>query len=231
MVDQPYSRYPVYEADIDSIVGFVHVRDILQHAASGHGANPLSTVLREIAYFPSTVRVPVAMRQLRAASTHIAVVVDEYGGTDGIVTLEDLLEELVGEIWDEYDDVEQRKNMRLHESRSFDGSTNLEDFAEATGIHLSDGPYETVAGWMLAQLGRIARADDVVVINSEQTEDDEDDSRHNGIRYQLEVTQLKGNRIAAVRLHKTANALESNAPDPEGPDPEGTERPAPTNEA
>lgn len=204
VVDQPYSRYPVYEGDIDNIVGFVHVRDILQHAASGNGEKPISAVLREIGYFPASVRVPDAMRQLRATATHIAVVVDEYGGTDGMVTLEDLLEELVGEIWDEYDDAEQRETMRLHESRTFDGSTNLEDFAEATGIHLIEGPYETVAGWMLAQLGRIARSDDVVRIHPEQTDDHEDDVSANGIRYQLEVTELNGNRISAVRLRKTA---------------------------
>lgn len=212
VVNQPYSRYPVYEDDIDNIIGFVHVRDILQHAASGHGENPGASVLRKIAYFPASVRVPEAMRQLRATSTHIAVVVDEYGGTDGIVTLEDLLEELVGEIWDEYDVAEQRKNMRLHESRSFNGSTNLEDFADVTGIHLSEGPYETVAGWMLAQLGRIARPDDVVVIHPGQTEDAEDDLTLNGIRYQLEVSGLQGNRITAVRLRKTAAAPNESEP-------------------
>ncbi|KAB1643421.1 hemolysin family protein [Gulosibacter chungangensis] len=210
VVNQPYSRYPVFETDIDNIIGFVHVRDILQHAASGHGDNLVASVLRKIAYFPASVRVPDAMRQLRATSTHIAVVVDEYGGTDGIVTLEDLLEELVGEIWDEYDVAEQRKNLRLHESRSFPGSINLEDFADATGIHLSEGPYETVAGWMLAQLGRIARPGDVVVIHPDQTEDGEDDLSLNGIRYQLEVAQLQGNRITAVQLRKTAPAQNGN---------------------
>lgn len=210
VVDQPYSRYPVYAGDIDSIVGFVHVRDILQHAASGNGDKPVSAVLRRIGYFPSTVRVPDAMRQLRATATHIAVVVDEYGGTDGIVTLEDLLEELVGEIWDEYDHVEQRETMRLHESRTFDGSMNLEDFAEATGIHLDEGPYETIAGWMLAQLGRIARADDVVPIQPEQTEDREDDVSARGIRYQLEVTELNGIRISEVQLRKTATGSDGD---------------------
>ncbi|MGO1543679.1 MAG: hemolysin family protein [Gulosibacter sp.] len=204
VIDQPYSRYPIYEEEIDNIIGFVHVRDILQLAASDNGEKPITAVLRDIGYFPSSVRVPQAMRQLRVSSTHIAVVVDEYGGTDGIVTLEDLLEELVGEIWDEYDQDEQRATMKLHESRNFDGSTNLEDFAEATGITLDEGPYETVAGWMLARLGRIAREDDVVVIHPAQTEDQEDDHAENKVQYQLEITQLHGNRISAVQLRKTS---------------------------
>ncbi|MDJ1370541.1 hemolysin family protein [Gulosibacter molinativorax] len=216
LVDQPYSRYPVFDGDIDNIIGFVHVRDILQHAASGHGDSVISSLMRKIAYFPSTVRVPDAMRQLRATATHIGVVIDEYGGTDGIVTLEDLLEELVGEIWDEYDSVERRAILRLHESRSFDGSMNLEDFAEATGIHLPEGSYETIAGWMLDQLGRLARADDIVPIEPDQTEDYEDDLTSNGVRYQLEVAQLNGNRIAEVKLRKTV----ADADDREGLEPE-----------
>ena len=126
---------------------------------------------------------------------------DEYGGTDGMITLEDLLEELVGEIWDEYDREEQHAVLALHESRLLDGATNLEDFAAATGVHLPDGPYETVAGWLLAQLGRVAAIGDAVPVPADLTDDPEDDA-DTGLLYQLEVAQAEGNRIQAVRLRK-----------------------------
>ncbi|SJM56558.1 hemolysin family protein [Gulosibacter sp. 10] len=204
IVDQPYSRYPIFDGIIDRIIGFVHVRDLLETASSGRGDRPVTGIMRTIEYLPSSVRVPNAMQQLRASSTHIAVVVDEYGGTDGLVTLEDLLEELVGEIWDEYDAAEHRAALRLHESRRFDGATNLEDFADLTGIRLPEGPYETVAGWMLDRLGRLARPEDVVPIDPGCTEDREDDDAAEGVRYQVEVAELHGNRIAAVQLRKTS---------------------------
>src|SRR5699024_7496337 len=114
--NQPYSRYPVYEETIDDTIGFIHVRGLLEAATRGEGDLPLREIAGTIQYFPGTLRLPAAMRQMRASGNHLAMVVDEYGGTDGLVTLEDLLEELVGEIWDEYDRDEHRAVMQLHES-------------------------------------------------------------------------------------------------------------------
>ncbi|MGP6173573.1 hemolysin family protein [Corynebacterium sp. A21] len=198
VVEKSFSRYPVFEGDIDEIIGFIHVRDLL---VESDGEREIRDLVREIAFLPGTVKLPLALGQMRAHGFHIAIVMDEYGGTDGMITLEDLLEELVGEIWDEFDREEKHAVMQLHETRQLDGATNLEDFAEATGVYLPEGPYETVAGWMLSQLGRVAEAGDTLPVPAAWTIDPEDD---NGARivYQLEVTRTQGNRITTVRLRK-----------------------------
>ncbi|QGU06965.1 Hemolysin C [Corynebacterium occultum] len=201
VVEGSYSRYPVFEDGIDEIIGFIHVRDLLVEAARGHGEKEVRELVREIAFLPGTVHLPQALTQMRAHGHHIAIVMDEYGGTDGMLTLEDLLEELVGEIWDEFDRDEKQALLKLHESRQLDGSTNLEDFADATGVFLPEGPYETVAGWILSRLGRVAATGDTFPVPAAWTRDPEDDDS-SGIRYRLEVTQVQGNRIQTVKLHK-----------------------------
>ncbi|RSZ65506.1 HlyC/CorC family transporter [Corynebacterium hylobatis] len=220
IMDRPYSRYPVYDESIDDIVGFVHVRDLLEQGASGNGEVPIGDIVRPIAQFPGSISLPEAMSQMRASGQHIAMVVDEYGGTDGMVTLEDLLEELVGEIWDEYDTDQRRAFMRLHESRFLAGMMNLEDFAEATGITLPDGPYETIAGWLLTRLGRLGQEGDVVDIPPEFTADPDDDEGEGEAvaRYELAIAEVSGNRIVTVELRKsgrtdpTEDTVEESSP-------------------
>jgi putative hemolysin len=119
--------------------------------------------MREIRYIPSTARVLPTLTSMRADGSHIAVVVDEYGGTDGIVTLEDLVEEVVGEIFDEYDtDAEQPLSEGEH--GTVEGRLNLQDFEEATGVPLPRGASDTVAGFVVERLGRLAHVGDVVEV-------------------------------------------------------------------
>lgn len=156
--DLPFSRYPVAEQTIDDVVGFVHVRDLTDDPERA-----LSAVTREIRYIPSTARVLPTLTAMRAEGSHIAVVVDEYGGTDGIVTLEDLVEEVVGEIFDEYDtDAEQP--LAEGEHGTVEGRLNLQDFEEATGVTLPRGASDTVAGFVVERLGRLAHVGDVVEV-------------------------------------------------------------------
>lgn len=179
----PYTRYPVIGRSVDDIIGFVHVRDLLGPVESSTGT--VADLCRPIPFFPGTNRILPAMTQLRRAGVHIAVVIDEHGGTDGIVTLEDLVEELVGEIRDEYDPPEPDvPPVPSGGTRRVDGGMNIEDFAELTGIELEDGPYDTAAGFVTARLGRLPRRGDTVRVG----------------RHQLRVATIDGLRVTEIEV-------------------------------
>lgn len=178
--DLPFSRYPVIGEDFDDLIGFVHVRDLL-----GAPDRPVREVVRELPQLPVTNRLLPSLSMLRAQGAHIAVVVDEYGGTDGIVTLEDLVEELVGDIRDEYDLPEPAEDAEVVDG-VVDARITIEEFAERTGVELADGPYETVAGFVMARLGRLGAVGDQVPVG---------DGSHG-----LVVTEVEGRRTLKVRL-------------------------------
>ena len=150
----PYSRLPVYQGSYDNVIGFVHIRDLLDPARTNR---PLTVgqVSRHVKFMPNSKTVLAALSEMRRERAHLAIVVDEYGGTAGIVTLEDLVEELIGDIRDEYD-VDQDRPRRLRTGEvEVDGLLNLHEFEEQTGIELPEGPYETAAGFVLAGLGEV----------------------------------------------------------------------------
>nr|MBA3529811.1 HlyC/CorC family transporter [Propionibacteriaceae bacterium] len=134
LLQAPHSRYPVMGESADDIVGFVHVRDLLNPEVSSR-TTPVSHLARPVLSLPDTVRVLRALSDMRRASAHLAIVLDEYGGTAGIVTMEDLVEELVGDITDEYDVVVEER-VSLRGNLEVDGLTTLDDFAEKTGFVL-----------------------------------------------------------------------------------------------
>jgi putative hemolysin len=179
--DLPYSRYPVTGEGFDDVVGVLHVRDLL---GSGAGPDRLVTdVCRTVLMLPGTKMVLPAVSIMRQEGMHLAVVVDEYGGTDGIVTLEDLVEELIGDIRDEYD-VEERAPSG--DPADIDGGLSLEDFADVTGIELRDGGYETVAGYAIALLGHIPEVGERVGVDGGT----------------LEVTEVVGSRVTRLVLRR-----------------------------
>jgi putative hemolysin len=185
----PHSRYPVVRSSTDDVVGFVHVRDLFDPHMSGRSIR-VGELARDILVLPGTKRVLPALSEMRRGGSHLAVVVDEYGGTAGIVTLEDLVEELVGEIRDEYDTDEQAAAAFSGGVVDVDGLMNLDDFAAKTGMRLPAGPYETAAGYMVARLGRLAKTADVVEFGAAR----------------LEVVALDGRRAARIRVHPPAAA-------------------------
>ena len=185
--DLPYSRYPVTGSSVDDVLGFIHVRDLMPDPdlPDGNGRT-VAQILRPILFLPGTATVLPSLTRMRRESSHIALVADEYGGTDGIVTLEDLVEELVGEIYDEYDTGRDPEDRYRREKGQLvvDGALILQEFERLTGIGLPEGQYETVAGYILEQLGRMARPGDTVPAP--------------GCR--LEVLGVRRRRIGAVRV-------------------------------
>lgn len=152
---EKFSRYPVYEENIDQIIGILHVKDVIRIAARPDGPFPLREIIRKPLLVPESKRTDVLLRELQQHQTHIAVVVDEYGGTAGIVTIEDLLEEIVGNIFDEHD-VEEKEIVKVDEQTyQIKGTAGLHEIRDFFGIHLPVEEYDTISGFIIGQLGRI----------------------------------------------------------------------------
>ncbi len=182
-----YSRFPVYQESYDDVIGFVHTRDLMDSRAEAD-SRKVGEVCRPVKFLPISKMVLSALSEMRKDRAHLAIVVDEYGGTAGIVTLEDLVEELIGDIQDEYDE-EATHPRQLHGGElEVDGLLNLDEFAEQTGLELPEGPYETVAGFLLAALGHLPDSGESVQVGGRK----------------LTVTGLDGRRISRVRVSPAA---------------------------
>jgi putative hemolysin len=179
----PYSRLPVYQGSYDNVIGFVHIRDLLGPAAPDKAAL-VDQAVRPIKFLPISKTVLSALSEMRRERAHLAIVADEYGGTAGIVTLEDLVEELIGDIRDEYDSGEAPATKLPQGEVEVDGLLNLDEFAEQTSIRLPEGPYETVAGYVLAALGELPTPGDAVEIPG----------------YTITVNEMDGRRISRLRV-------------------------------
>ncbi|GAA3756480.1 putative hemolysin [Spinactinospora alkalitolerans] len=179
-----FSRFPVYDGGYDRVIGFVHVRDLLQRSSESGDAS-VRGIVREVPFLPSTKQVLDSMTEMRGGGHHMAIVLDEYGGTAGIATLEDLVEELVGEIRDEYDRPEKGVRHLQDASIEVSGLLNLTEFAEQTGLRLPKGAYETAAGYVMTALGRVPS-----VGASVDTEEG----------HRLTVAEMDGRRVDRIRV-------------------------------
>jgi len=157
-----YSRFPVEDGSVDQLVGIVHVKQAVAVPRDRRADVPVGALASEVIRVPETIHLDALLGQLRAKGYQMAVVVDEYGGTAGVVTLEDLVEELVGEVSDEHD----RSRVGVVRSRgwfTFPGQLRPDELRDRTGVTVpEDGPYDTVAGWVMAELGRIPAVGDEV---------------------------------------------------------------------
>ena len=182
IAEMPHSRYPVIGESPDDVLGFIHIRDIITPALAERSIR-LSELVRDLPRYPGTKGVIPTLSDMRRRSVHFALVEDEYGGTAGIVTLEDLVEELVGDIRDEYDEVDTE---RVAGDLVLDGTTNLEDFAEEVGVELPEGPYETVSGFIMAQTGQLPEPDQTVDIEG----------------FRLTVVEVENRRATRVKVER-----------------------------
>jgi putative hemolysin len=205
VIKAPHSRYPVMGESADDILGFVHVRDLLDPEISTRSI-PVAEVARPVLSLPETARVLRALTEMRRAPSHLAIVLDEYGGTAGIVTMEDLVEELVGDITDEYDVVAQDR-ITSRGALVVDGLTTLDQFAEETGFVLPEGPYDTVAGYFMAQLGQLPAIGDVVRGLVSLAGDDDAEP----VSLELRVTELDRRRASSIVVRRIESELTPRA--------------------
>ena len=187
-VDKAHSRYPVIRGSSDEVIGFIHVRDLLDTSLATRETKIIELV-RSIIFLPGTKGILPALSEMRKQGQHVAIVLDEYGGTDGIVTLEDLVECLIGDIRDEYD--EDETDIAI-ESRTgdfeVDGLISIEDLVDQTNLEVPDGPYETASGFVMHHLGRIPKEHDVVVVD--------------GVR--ITVLSMEGKRAGQLLISRNA---------------------------
>lgn len=205
LAGKSHSRYPVVGRDVDDVLGFLHIRDLfdLDHAER---QAPISQLVRPIESLPQSVRILHALSVMRSNNAHLVIVTDEYGGTAGIVTMEDLVEELVGDITDEFDG-RGESDPAPTRAGEIDGLTTLEEFAEAFDRVLPEGPYDTVAGFVMAQLGRLPQVGDRVEVMLSAADGDDPDVVS---PYTLRVTELDGRRAARLAVEAGAPAAEAS---------------------
>ena len=179
------SRFPVYRENVDDIVGIVYAKDLMRAERDDKTASPVGELMRPPQFVPETKRVAELLREMQARKTHIAIVVDEYGGTSGLVTMEDMLEELVGEIADEFD-TEEVAVVRTESGDLVvsDASLNVDDLNDDFDLSLPEGDWDSLGGLVFSLLGQLPDVGDVVDVDG----------------YRLVVESMDGRRVGTVRV-------------------------------
>ncbi len=191
----PFTKYPAFEGDLDHILGIVHVKDLVQpQRVEGQAA--VRGLIREALFVPDTIKLDALLREFQTKRQRIAIVLDEYGGTAGLVTLADLITELMGPVRDSFDKSTPDIQLKADGSALIDGLTSIEDVNDRFGLSLKDENYDTIAGYVLGKLERIAKLGDIV--ETEGT--------------QLKVEAMDGLRIAKVLLTKKPNTSNESEP-------------------
>ena len=196
-----YSKLPVYEETIDNVIGVVHDRELLIALANGEIATTdLRSLMRPVAHVPENKRLSELLREMQRAKYSLAIVLDEYGGTAGLVTMEDLLEEIVGEIRDEHDEGEEEPIRRIAEDETIvEAGTNIEDVNAALGVALPHEEFETIGGYTVGLFGRLPQEGEEIRAGA-------------GVR--LRVDRTRGRRILAVRVFTNGKAHANGADEP-----------------
>mgnify|MGYP003295021684 CR=1 FL=1 len=176
------SRIPLYEYDIDNIKGVLYIKDVLNKPKE----TKLRDLMREAYYIPETKKINELFDELKRLKIQMAIVIDEYGGTAGLVTMEDVLEEIVGDIFDEYDEIESLYEVVDDKTFIFDAGITIYDLSKVLGINIEEGDYDTLSGYMLELLGRLPKEGEHPEITTD--------------RLNLKVEDFKDKRILTVRI-------------------------------
>ena len=196
-----YSKLPVYDESVDNVIGVVHDRELLISLANGAIATtPLRSLMRPVAHVPESKRISELLREMQRGKYSLAIVVDEYGGTAGLVTMEDLLEEIVGEIRDEHDEGEEESIRRVAADETIvEAGTNIEDVNAALGLDLPHEDFETIGGYTVGLFARLPQEGEEIAAGD-------------GVR--LRVDRTRGRRILAVRIFTNGKAHPPDADEP-----------------
>ena len=187
ILESGHSRFPVIGEDKDEVVGILLAKDLLPHLASGGEQFDLAETIRTAVVIPESKRLNLLLRDFRSSRNHMAIVVDEYGGVSGLITIEDVLEEIVGEIDDEYDEQEEALILPLDGNRyQVQALTPIDDLNEMFDSDLSNDDYGTVGGLLLAEFGRVPEYGDMVVLDN---------------RFEFRVTQADNRRIITLEMN------------------------------
>ncbi len=196
---EKFSRIPVYQGNIDHIIGILHIKDLIEFAGVDPGSEfNLSKLIREPYFVTESKEADELFKEMQFNKTHMAVVIDEYGGTSGIVTIEDLLEEIVGNIFDEYDDEEQGIEQVDDNTFIFPGLTDLDIVEKLLEVELPTDMYDTLGGFLMGELGRVPGPEEKPVLE------------FNEVVFTVEAIQEK--RILRVKAYKRASDSEENYP-------------------
>lgn len=184
--DTRYSRVPVYEETIDNIVGIVYIKDILLSKKDEN--RKIKELMKKAYYVPETITVDKLFEEMRKNKKQISIVIEEHGGTSGIVTMEDILEEIVGEIYDEYDTSENKVVELDSNTYLIDGSLAIYDLEKIFDIEIPEGDYDTISGYLIDLLGRIPKPKENIIIETEQLD--------------FKVEKVKNKKIVQVKVCK-----------------------------
>lgn len=194
MLDENYSRFPIFREDIDEIIGIIHLREAMTCYLDEHSRylpiQDLKDYIRPVTFIPETKSIDTLFKQMQAEKNHIAVVLDEYGQTSGLVAMEDILEEIVGNIMDEHDEEEELITKRADGSYIANGFIDLEDLEDLMGIAFDKEEYETLNGFLIDQLDRIPLENENCIIEYEG--------------YRFTVLAVDNNAIQSVKIEKIA---------------------------
>jgi magnesium and cobalt exporter, CNNM family len=197
LIQEGHSRVPVYEDELDKIVGVLLAKDLLPYLVGSRGEGfQLSEVMREPYFIPDTKLLGELMAEMRTENVHLVIVIDEFGGTEGIVTMEDLLEEIVGEIYDEYDEPEPEFEVTEEGEILVDGGASIDEVNERFDMDLSSQDFDTIGGYIFGALGRAPEEGDSISVNGSG---------------QLTVVQTMGRRITRVKIEPYRRRRERQA--------------------
>ena len=185
---ESHSRMPVFRKDLDDVLGMIHIKDIIKFSGSNHNDFNIKKIMREVLFVPPTMPVMNLLLKMQATKLHMALVIDEHGGTDGLITIEDVIEEIVGEIEDEHDK-DDDFNFKKIDSNTFEAKADmtLDDFNHESNLRIVEENVDTLGGYIFSKINRVPYAGEVIKVDN---------------TYQFEIIEADPRKIKKIRIFK-----------------------------